>query len=146
MMQQKVHEHHDNEEAMFFPKLEEVIGAPGFMTGSVEQHAAFHGGLETLLAHLEAVSAGADRYDGKKLRCLVDAFMPVLTEHLHDEVKTLLALDRYEDRCDWAAWMKEMAAQIVAKMQADPEAKVCALRRFLFPFFVRFQHSLVAGC
>lgn len=123
----KVHEHHDNEEAVFFPRLETLVGVPGLMTANVEQHEAFHGGLAALIAYIEAVQAGGDSYDGARLRGIVDSFMPMLTEHLHDEIETLVALDRYGDKCDWAAWMKDMAAEILAKMKADPEAKVSAL-------------------
>lgn len=125
----KVHEHHDNEEELFFPQIEKVVGVPGLMTANVEQHAAFHGGLETLLTYLDAVKAGEDKYEGKRLRSIIDSFMPVLAEHLYDEIKSLLALNKYEDKCDWAAWMQEMSTAIVAKMQAVPDAKASPLPR-----------------
>lgn len=120
-------EHHDNEEELFFPRLEELVGVPGLMTSNVEQHVAFHDGLETLQAYLGAVEAGEDKFDGKRLRGIIDSFMPVLTEHLHDEIKTLVALDKYEDKCDWEGWMHKIALEIVAKMQADPQAQVSSL-------------------
>lgn len=123
----KVHEHHDNEEGLFFPRLEELVGVPGLMTSNVEQHATFHDGLETLQTYLGAVEAGEERFDGKRLRGIIDSFMPELAEHLHDEIKTLLALDKYEEQCDWEGWMHNIALEIVAKMQADPQAQVSSL-------------------
>lgn len=123
---QQVHEHHDNEESICFHQIEEMAGEPGLMTANVDQHAAFHGGLEKLLTYLEAVKAGEDKYDGKRLRSIIDSFMPVLRQHLLDEIMTLLALEKYKDRGDWAAWLKKVQAEIVAKMQEDPNSKVSA--------------------
>lgn len=97
------------------------------MTGNREQHAAFHGGLDDYLAYTAAVSSGAEKYDGKKLRSLLEAFMPPLQQHLADEVADLMALDKYADKTDWAAWVKKMQQQIIASMQENPECKVSSV-------------------
>lgn len=101
-----------------------MAGVPGLMTPNVDQHAAFHGGLEAFLAYLDAVQAGKDKYDGEKLRGIIDSFMPVLRAQLVDEIQTLLALERYEDKGDWAAWMEKVRDGILKQMQADPDLKV----------------------
>ncbi len=36
-----VKEHHDGEEELIFPELEELVGAPGIMAANVDQHHAF---------------------------------------------------------------------------------------------------------
>lgn len=111
----------------FFDKIEKVTGQPGLMSGNREQHAAFHGGLDAYLAYTAAVESGAEKYDGKKLRSLLDAFMPTLQEHLEDEITDLMALEKYEDKTDWPAWIKKVQQEIIAAMQANPDSKVRSL-------------------
>lgn len=112
---------------MVFPELEELTGVPGLMAGSVEQHAAFHGGLEAFIAYLDTVKSGEAAYSGTRLRDIIDSFAPVLTQHLHDEIKSLLRLDEHGDKRDWPAFMKAMADKIGAKIMADPESKASSL-------------------
>ncbi|KAF3767739.1 hypothetical protein M406DRAFT_41495 [Cryphonectria parasitica EP155] len=131
LWQHPVHEHHDNEETIVFPRIEDLVGAPGLMTPNVEQHAAFHGGLDAFSTYIESVKNGSAKYDGGKIREIIDSFMPVLREHLYDEIQTLLALDRYEDKCDWAAWLRKVHAEIVAQMQADPSTKHTLMPMFM---------------
>ena len=65
------------------------------MDGNLEQHKTFHGGLEVFDEYVNEVLAGKQEYDGKKVVELIDAFGKVLTEHLSDEIPTLLALREY---------------------------------------------------
>ena len=116
-------EHHDNEEEFFFPEIEKFAGAEGIMAANVAQHAAFHEGLEAFMAYVDAVKAGGEAYSGARLRGLIDSFLPVLREHLRDEIRTLVALEKYEDRGDWAAWMKTTQAVMLKKTQ-KPDTKV----------------------
>ena len=86
--------HHDAEEQTFFPKIEEVSGVKGLMDHNVEQHKAFTPGLEVF--HEYAKTCTPKDYDGQKLRSLVEGFADPLTQHLHDEIDTLRALDKYD--------------------------------------------------
>ncbi len=71
-------------------------------------------------AYLTDVKAGKETYDGAKLRALIDSFMPVLREHLSDEIDTLLALDKYEDKADLGSWFQDIQQRILDK-QKGPE-------------------------
>ena len=82
--------HHKVEEDFLFPDIEELIGKPGAMEANVEQHHAFEKGLECFEEYLtETTSAN---FDGQKFRDILDSFVFVLAEHLHDEIPTLMSL------------------------------------------------------
>ncbi|KAM7187697.1 hemerythrin HHE cation binding domain containing protein [Rhypophila sp. PSN 637] len=90
-----VNTHHHEEETYFFPWVEELTGEKGLMAGNLEQHKAFHGGLEHFMDYVADLQAGKEKYDGKKVLELIDSFGQVLTEHLGDEIPTLLGLNKY---------------------------------------------------
>jgi len=75
--------------------VEKLTGVKGLMDGNLEQHKAFHGGLEVFDGYVNQVLAGKEKYDGGKVVELIDAFGKALTEHLSDEIPTLLALKEY---------------------------------------------------
>lgn len=129
-----VREHHDIEESFFFPEIERFAGAEGIMAGNVEQHAAFHDGLGAFAAYVDAVLAGSEPYSGERLRGLIDAFLPVLRAHLADEITTLVALEKYEDGRDWAAWMKTTQAAIL-KRTNTAESKVSSVQFMLSMYY-----------
>ncbi|KAK3896594.1 hemerythrin HHE cation binding domain-containing protein [Staphylotrichum tortipilum] len=56
--------HHDGEEAMFFPAVEKMTGEPGVMDTNIKQQKRFHDGLEQLQADADDVVAGKEAYDG----------------------------------------------------------------------------------
>lgn len=91
---ESMHHHHDAEEKEFFPSIEQISGVPGLMARNVEQHRAFTPGFEQFEAYSRSCSA--EDYDGQKLRTLIDGFAQPLTEHLHAEIETLRALDKYD--------------------------------------------------
>ncbi|KUI53652.1 hypothetical protein VP1G_01291 [Cytospora mali] len=128
-----VHEHHETEETFFFPEIESFTGAGGIMEANVGQHEAFHDGLAAFMGYIDAVKSGREAYSGERLKGIIESFMPVLREHLWDEVKTLLALEEYEDKGDWVAWFKRTQAAILKKTgNADtkiPEVLVPGSRR-----------------
>ncbi|KAK4182627.1 hemerythrin HHE cation binding domain-containing protein [Podospora australis] len=93
-----LHIHHHGEETQFFPEVEAMAGIPGLMEGNVEQHHAFHDGLAAFKQYAEDVVAGKERYDGGKVRGIIDSFGSALMEHLADEIPTLVGLRRYEDK------------------------------------------------
>jgi len=117
-----VEEHHGGEETVVFPELERRLGLPGLMDGNVAQHRAFHAGLEAYAAYTAAVLAGDEVYDGVRFRALIDSFMPVLREHLSDEIDTLLRLDEHDDKTDLAVFMTDIQKQLTSRAQ-DPDIK-----------------------
>ncbi len=89
-----MHHHHDAEEHDFFPTIEQISNAPGIMQHNIEQHRAFTPGFDLFQAY--ARTCPPKDYDGQKLRSLIEAFAEPLTQHLHDEIETLRALDVYD--------------------------------------------------
>lgn len=87
--------HHHEEEEHFFPWVEELTGEKGLMAGNLEQHKAFHGGLEKFIEYIDEIQSGKAKYDGKKVVQIIDSFGQVLTEHLGDEIPTLMGLKKY---------------------------------------------------
>jgi hemerythrin-like domain-containing protein len=121
-----VHHHHAGEEKLIFPDIARITGDKDVMAHNIEQHRAFHKGLDEMNDYLGTIERKEQPYSGQKLKAIIDSFMPVLTEHLHDEIKTLLALEKYEDKTDWHKWYKETQAQILKDTQT-PEIKYTAL-------------------
>ena len=91
-----MHHHHDAEEDNFFPSIERITGISGIMESNFEQHRAFTPGFERFQEYARTCSPG--NYDGGKLRSLVEGFAEPLTRHLHDEIATLRALDKYDSK------------------------------------------------
>ena len=120
-----LHEHHRNEENIFFPMLEDYIGTKGAMEKNVEQHHAFEPGLNALETYVVAVKDGKEKYDGAKIIALIDSFGPVLAKHLTEEIVSFEELEKLGDKIDWKAWNKKVGE--VAVGTAD---KVCVHRRF----------------
>lgn len=89
-----IEEHHDVEEASLFPQIEEVSGVVGLMEANVSQHNAFMGGLKELDTY--AKETKVQDYDGSKIVGIIDSFGEVFSEHLADEIQTLLKLDQYD--------------------------------------------------
>ncbi|KDN69025.1 putative hemerythrin HHE cation binding domain-containing protein [Colletotrichum sublineola] len=116
-----VEEHHRTEEEMVFPQIEQLAGVPGLMQANVAQHEAFHKGLHAYKHYLESVQKGEEAYSGGRLKDIIDSFMPILRQHLSDEIDTLLKLGDY-DR-DWEAWFEKLMKELLAKSD-DPNLKV----------------------
>ena len=93
-----VDSHHAGEEAMFFPSVEKMTGIKGVMDTNIDQHKAFHDGMDLLKAYADAVLAGKEKYEGSKVVRLIDDFGAVLTQHLADEIPTILSLRQYGDK------------------------------------------------
>jgi hemerythrin-like domain-containing protein len=91
---ESMHHHHDAEEAVFFPAIEQISGVKGLMAQNVEQHRAFTPGFEKF--HDYAKTCQAEVFDGGKLSSLVEDFAEPLTRHLADEIETLKKLDVYD--------------------------------------------------
>jgi hemerythrin-like domain-containing protein len=124
-----VHMHHETEESVFFPLIENYIGMPGFMEKNVEQHHGFGPGMGAYDDYLKACQEGKETFDGEKVRKIVDSFGAIFTQHLTEEIDTLLALEEYSDKIDWPEFNKKVQQKAVE--QGDP---VCCL--FPLPFCV----------
>ncbi|KUI68305.1 hypothetical protein VM1G_03929 [Cytospora mali] len=139
-----VHEHHETEETFFFPEIESFAGAEGIMEASVGQHEAFHDGLAAFMGYIDAVKSGRETYSGERLKGIIESFMPVLREHLWDEVKTLLALEEFEDKGDWVAWFKRTQAAILKKT-GNADMKYTTVPFFLCNHDRTFEEGKFAG-
>jgi hemerythrin-like domain-containing protein len=91
---ESMHHHHDAEEAIFFPDIENITRIKGVMEQNVEQHRAFTPGFDKFYEYCK--TCPPKNYDGKKLRSLVQGFAEPLTKHLSDEIESLKALDKYD--------------------------------------------------
>ncbi|GKT62139.1 hemerythrin HHE cation binding domain-containing protein [Colletotrichum tofieldiae] len=132
-----VEEHHHTEEETVFPQVEQLAGVPGLMQTNVAQHEAFHDGLHAYMGYLEKVQKGEEAYSGERLKGIIDSFMPILRQHLSDEIDTLVKLGDY-DR-DWDAWFEKLVKELLAKT-SDPKLKV---RYFLY--IAILLHSVFRG-
>jgi hemerythrin-like domain-containing protein len=104
-----IHEHHQGEETLFFPRIENITGSNGFMEKNVTQHHAFEPGLMELQRWVK--DAKVESYDGMKLRGVIDDFGGKLTQHLTEEIQTLLELRIYDGpalKNTWNAFDLEM--------------------------------------
>ena len=115
-----IHEHHSNEEKLFFPWLEADIGTKGAMEKNIEEHYAFEPGVSAFEAYVVAVKDGKEKYDGAKIVALIDVFGSILAKHLVDEIDTFEELEKLGDKIDWKAWNKK-----VQKVAVDTAEKVC---------------------
>ena len=91
-----MHHHHDMEEQGFFPSIERLSGVEGLMAQNYEQHKAFTPGFEDFDKYVR--STNPSEYDGMMVRQLVEAFAEPLTKHLHEEIDTLRALNKYDSK------------------------------------------------
>ncbi|KAF2832497.1 hypothetical protein CC86DRAFT_462780, partial [Ophiobolus disseminans] len=104
-----VFHHHSGEEKLLFPVLTEIAKEAGMegdvMESNIVQHHAFEEGLNETMRWCEDVRAGNKDFDAKVLVELIDSFAPILVQHLHNEIDTLVKLDA----CDGKKIKKAMA-------------------------------------
>ena len=110
--------HHHHEEEIFFPGIERAAGTPGIMSANVDQHHAFHNGLEEFGRYTRACADGTEKYDGTRLVGIIDSFAAVLIQHLTDEITTLLELKKYDKGSFCAEYTKVMDATGKAVLEA----------------------------
>lgn len=99
-----IHEHHDGEESIFFPMIEELSGEKGIMEANIHQHRAFDDGLKEIGVYAKEITV--EEFDGSKVRLILDRIGPVLERHLSDEIATLLALDKYDSMKVKKTWVE----------------------------------------
>lgn len=112
------HLHHDAEEMYFFPDIEAFTGQKNIMSGNIEQHRAFGPGLDRFAEYVSNTPAAS--YSGKNLIEMIDEFGPSLTQHLKEEIPSLLELDKFGGKALEKAW-KDVDAKAVGNIKD----KVC---------------------
>lgn len=124
-----MHHHHDAEEEIFFPDIENVTNVKGVMEQNVEQHRAFTPGFDKFYDYCK--TCPPKDYDGAKLRSLVQDFAEPLVKHLHDEIETLRALDKYDSKRVKQAYVRLekslMATDNVSNISVRPHLKLLTL-------------------
>lgn len=99
-----LHEHHTHEEEGLFQELEKLAGISGLMDHNVAQHKAFEAGVERFRDYV--YNTTAKDYDGNQLKLLIDEFGSVVTQHLHDEIQSLLDLKTLDSAELLKIWKK----------------------------------------
>ncbi|KAA8893695.1 hypothetical protein FN846DRAFT_1003962 [Sphaerosporella brunnea] len=117
-----IHAHHEGEETIIFPTIEEKTGQAGIMSTNVAQHQAFSTGLSAFDTYL--LTPPSD-FSGPRLVEIIDDFAPSLVTHLTEEIATLLALKEYRGSVD-----------IVAIMEAEGEKIMKNINKTLFLSFM----------
>ena len=99
-------DHHAGEEAVFFPEIERVTGEQGIMHTNIEQHHAFHPGIEGWSKYCSNClnKEEEQRFEATEFRRLMDVFARPFVSHLAEEIPTLLALDKYDIEGVKRAW------------------------------------------
>lgn len=85
-----MHHHHLSEELHYFPDLQKHTGISDLMNDNIQQHRKIDVAFEKLHKYVETVPR--ERYDGTKLRTLMDAFAPDYQKHMDAEIATILDL------------------------------------------------------
>lgn len=106
--------HHDGEETSFFPACDKMAGEAGVMEKNAQQHAEFHDGLVALQQYIIAALEGKEKYDGDRIVMLIDGFGKPLSEHLAEEIQTILDLKRFGPER-----MKDLLKSLTADGQAN---------------------------
>ncbi|KAH6644840.1 hypothetical protein C7974DRAFT_299676 [Boeremia exigua] len=109
--------HHDGEESIFFPELQKLTGETTLMQDNIAGHRAFEAPFAAWGAWLNTCLAGTTRFSAARNTALMDAFIPPLTAHLHDEIPTLLALRRFGAALDLQAMFAREAKTVMGGMR-----------------------------
>ena len=96
------------EEDLIFPQIEDLLFAAGVPRGSmarnIAQHKAFEAGLAVFQAYVFKTKPA--EFDPHTLLHIVESFAPILVEHLHDEIPTLLGLHVLKSEDLMKIWKK----------------------------------------
>jgi hemerythrin-like domain-containing protein len=111
-----LHSHHNTEETVYFPLLEEQSSEKGVMARNHAEHETFVPGLLALDAYVRSVKDDAKTYDSSKLLKITGDLGPALEAHLRNEIALLESLAK-DEKIDWDLLGKTMAAH--SKKVAD---------------------------
>lgn len=85
----QLHQHHDDEETIFWPAMRE-LGADEALVGDLDgEHARMIGGLEAATAAMKALQQSPSADNASTARESVGAFGAILTHHLEHEERDL---------------------------------------------------------
>lgn len=110
-----IHEHHELEETLMFPLVEQAAGVPDIMDRNVVQHAAFAPGFHEFDRYVKQMINDVAKWDATKFVDLINSFAPILTLHLTDEIPTLLSLNEYG--VEWEPILKRVAEHAIANVE-----------------------------
>lgn len=102
VLYEQIKGHHDHEEYIFFPALQEFTGQKDIMDQNIQEHRELEEGLRKLQDY--AFNTDVHAYDGEKLMSILDILGPPLEKHLHGEMSTLLDLAKYESETLEKIW------------------------------------------
>lgn len=111
-----LHHHHSIEERIFFPAISAATKSLNFTNQNIAQHRAFESALEDL--HLYVTTTPAACFSAHTLRGMLDSLAPILTQHLHDEIPSILSLHEKLPSDTLKAIYDEMVT--VAERESDP--------------------------
>ncbi len=75
------------------------------MDQNISQHHAFEAGIEAWSQYTtECLNIDQSKFEVAHFTKLIDDFAPILVDHLGEEIKTLLALDKYDSVGVREAW------------------------------------------
>ena len=100
--------HHETEETVVFPVIEEMIGLPGFLKVNVEQHRKFGAGMDDFDSYLKACESKRETFDPVRVRKIIDGFGEALSVHLTEEIDSLLTLEDHNEKIDWKTLDKKV--------------------------------------
>jgi hypothetical protein len=107
-----VHHHHRSEEEHFFDEVDKSFGK-GVMSQCLQEHEAFHEGLDKYNTYLTSLSRTEHKFSGPALQKIIDDFAPALGLHLKHEIDILMGLHRFDDEALVSSlWDKAVAAGI----------------------------------
>lgn len=96
-----IHNHHECEEASYFPLIEKAVGSAGMADENVEQHEAFMEGLHEFDRYL--CKATPMTFSGATVLQILDSFAAKLQIHLTDEIVWIQSLAQSYPELDLAA-------------------------------------------
>ena len=123
-----VEHHHETEESVLFPSIEEFIHKLTLMEGNHQQCEAFTPGLNRLLKY--AQDTAPEEYNSGTLKEITDSFASTLMKHWTDEIDTLLGLEAYDSQELVKLWL---VMENVAKGAAHPNQFVSCSFTFATP-------------
>ncbi|CAL1714138.1 unnamed protein product [Somion occarium] len=148
-------EHHDGEEAVVFPFLNQKLD----FSKEIEQHKGIHAALATIIATIQLAQAQPARFDAEELKSQLISLRDPMIQHLDDEVADLdpenlkvFSEDGIKKMlADMIAWSKYNGSPFLTlpfmRAHVPPEFKdhwpkmPWFLRKILIPWIFAFPHS-----
>ena len=134
--------HHDAEEQVLFPAIEEAANQPGLLAENLEGHKLFHDGLQELDKYLQSVAAEPSDFSSARLLSLIDGFAPALHDHLASEIPTILNLRNIKPPVPYIK-IEQNAVHQTSKLKFKPGMRNFVV--FLFNHDLTYEPGLWDG-